>query len=289
MRFLIVDDSKAMRKIMQKTLRSAGYTDHEYRESADGREALAVVREWQPDLILSDWHMPEMTGLELVKALRAQGCKTKIGLVTTERSEERIGEAVGAGAAFVVTKPFTVESLQKEVMQALNGAAPLAPGSGTRWLPEVSLVQDTLAKLFSLEVAVKVEAPGPLAVMPFVVAMYSNGETARLDRLGVCDFNAGCYLGSALTQVHPSVSFQAFRSKEMPRELLDNMHEVMNVCTRFFYHEGVYAEAVLRAFHLITQPNAKLSRLMEDPGLPRLDLSIQVEGYGTGRTLWMVV
>ncbi len=289
MKFLIVDDSKAMRRIMQKTLRSAGYVDHEYRESADGREALDLVDAWQPDLVLTDWHMPEMDGLALLKAVRSRGGRTKIGLVTTERSEAKIKEAVGAGAAFVVTKPFTVASLQKEVMQVLDGDGVSPAERAMRLLPDLALVQDTFSKLFSLETEVTVEAPGPLQVMPFVVAMYSNGDTARLDRLAVCDLKAACYLGSALTQVHPSVSFQAFRSKTLPQALFDNMHEVMNVCAGLFYNAGAYPDARLRAVHLITQPNARLSRLMADPTLLRLDLTVQVEGYGSGRTLWVVL
>lgn len=66
-RFLIVDDSKAMQTIVRRTLVAAGYTDHEFQYAYNGQEALEIITEWKPDIVLSDWHMPEMTGIELLK------------------------------------------------------------------------------------------------------------------------------------------------------------------------------------------------------------------------------
>ena len=82
MKILIVDDSKAMRMIVKRTLRQAGLGGHEVEEAGNGVEALPLVASWQPDLVLSDWNMPEMNGIDFLRALRAQGNEVRFGFVT---------------------------------------------------------------------------------------------------------------------------------------------------------------------------------------------------------------
>jgi two-component system chemotaxis response regulator CheY len=117
MRILIVDDSMAMRRILQRTLRQAGHGHHEVVEAENGKAALASVRSQAPDLILCDWNMPEMSGIELLQTLRAQGYAIPFGFVTSESTEEMRQLALGAGARFFLCKPFTPEDLA----QALCG------------------------------------------------------------------------------------------------------------------------------------------------------------------------
>ena len=69
MKILVVDDSRAMRRIVARTIKEAGYAEHEIVEAENGREGLEVAQSESPDLILSDWHMPVMTGLEFKQAL----------------------------------------------------------------------------------------------------------------------------------------------------------------------------------------------------------------------------
>lgn len=112
MRILIVDDSKAMRMIVGRELRSAGFTDLQIAEAANGADALATLKNFDPELILSDWNMPGMTGLDLLKALRAEGCAVPFGFITTEASAEMRSAAAEAGACSFVTKPFTANDLR---------------------------------------------------------------------------------------------------------------------------------------------------------------------------------
>ena len=113
MKFLIVDDSKAMRSIVIRTLRQAGYGEHTMEEAVNGLEALKAIEASPPDVVLCDWNMPEMSGIELLHALREKGSSVKCGLVTSEGSPEMKQQATDAGALFVVTKPFTVESFKE--------------------------------------------------------------------------------------------------------------------------------------------------------------------------------
>lgn len=112
MKILVVDDSKVMRSIVLRTLRQAGYGNHEIVEAGNGREALVAFRAGRPDLILSDWNMPEMNGLELLKAIRREAPKLSFGFVTSESTPDMRAAALEAGASFLITKPFTAETFQ---------------------------------------------------------------------------------------------------------------------------------------------------------------------------------
>ncbi len=114
LKVLIVDDSKAMRAVIKKTLKAAGFALEECFEAADGLEALKVLDQHQVDVVLSDLHMPNMSGLELLERLRQENRVPRCFiLVTTEGRKERLREALGLGARGYVSKPFQPEGLRK--------------------------------------------------------------------------------------------------------------------------------------------------------------------------------
>jgi two-component system chemotaxis response regulator CheY len=110
---MIVDDSAAMRMIVRKTLRLAGFDGHEFVDAEDGAKALAAITASPPDLVLSDWNMPNMTGIDLLDNLRAAGSTVKFGFVTTEATPDMRQRAMTSGAGFLISKPFTPESFQE--------------------------------------------------------------------------------------------------------------------------------------------------------------------------------
>jgi two-component system chemotaxis response regulator CheY len=116
---LVVDDSKAVRMLLGRTLRQLGY---EVQEAANGREALDVIEPGNSgvDLVLADWNMPEMSGLDLLKKLRQNPALTSlvIVMVTTETEIEQIAEAMQAGANEYVMKPFTQDILVEKLQLA---------------------------------------------------------------------------------------------------------------------------------------------------------------------------
>ena len=117
MKILVTDDSRVMRQIVIRTLRQAGYDDHDIIQAADGKEAFDMVASEKPDLVLSDWNMPEMTGIECLEALRASGSQVPFGFVTSEGSPEMRDKAANAGALFLIAKPFTEDTFR----DALDG------------------------------------------------------------------------------------------------------------------------------------------------------------------------
>ena len=120
MNILVVDDSKAMRRIVIRTVKKAGFDSHEYFEAENGRDALERIPECSPDLILCDWNMPEMNGIEFLRELRGSGNDVAFGFITTEGTPEMRQQANDAGANFLLQKPFT----ELQVEQTLTPFVP---------------------------------------------------------------------------------------------------------------------------------------------------------------------
>ena len=111
MRALVVDDSRAMRLILSRVLRERGC---DVAEAADGREALDALGAGPlPDVLLVDWNMPVMNGLELVQAVRHEAAYAgvRIVMVTTESESTHVMQAIEAGADEYLFKPFTPEAV----------------------------------------------------------------------------------------------------------------------------------------------------------------------------------
>ena len=120
LKILTVDDFSTMRRIIRNILRQLGYSN--ITEADDGTAALAVLQQQDIDFVISDWNMPNMTGLELLRAIRADEKlhKVPVLLVTAEALKENVVEAVKAGVNGYIVKPFTAETL-KEKIDAIFG------------------------------------------------------------------------------------------------------------------------------------------------------------------------
>ena len=111
MKILVVDDGSAMRMIIKRSLRRAGFGHHAVEEAGDGAEALARIRAARPDLVLCDWNMPVMNGLELLDTLKREENHVPFGFVTSESTPDMRRRASDAGASFLIAKPFTVDAI----------------------------------------------------------------------------------------------------------------------------------------------------------------------------------
>ncbi|HOZ46093.1 MAG TPA: response regulator [Candidatus Hydrogenedentes bacterium] len=118
MKALVVDDSVVMRKVLIGALSRAGISDAD--QAADGKEAVAAVEGTQYDVILMDWNMPNMLGIDAVKAIRANGKTVPIIMCTTEAEKSRVIEALKAGANNYIIKPFEPSVIIAKIEQVLN-------------------------------------------------------------------------------------------------------------------------------------------------------------------------
>jgi two-component system chemotaxis response regulator CheY len=120
MRFLIVDDSSTMRRIIINTLNKLGHK--ECLEAANGREAVDRLAAKPVDMIITDWNMPEMSGVEFIRAVRSNEATRTVPvlMVTTNAAEEDIVEALRAGANSYVVKPFTPDTIREKIEAAIK-------------------------------------------------------------------------------------------------------------------------------------------------------------------------
>ena len=123
MRFLVVDDSSTMRRIIINMLQKLGHKD--VVEAGNGREGLERLAESQIDLVITDWNMPEMSGIDFIRTLRgdAKHAGTPVLMVTTNAAKDDIVEALRAGVTSYVVKPFTPDTMKEKLESVLGGAA----------------------------------------------------------------------------------------------------------------------------------------------------------------------
>jgi two-component system, chemotaxis family, chemotaxis protein CheY len=121
MRFLVVDDSTTMRRIIINTLNKVGYQD--CAEASNGREGVERLATTPIDVVITDWNMPEMSGIDFIRAVRANPATKAIPviMVTTNAAKDDIVEALRAGVNNYVVKPFTPETI-KEKIEAMFAA-----------------------------------------------------------------------------------------------------------------------------------------------------------------------
>ena len=119
LKFLVVDDFSTMRRIIKNLLHDLGYPN--VTEADDGKTALPMLQAGGFDFLISDWNMPGMSGLELVKAVRqdAKLAKMPVLMLTAEAKREQIIEAAQAGVNGYVIKPFTAETLKEKLDKIL--------------------------------------------------------------------------------------------------------------------------------------------------------------------------
>ena len=115
LRFLVVDDFSTMRRIVRNLLKELGYTNAD--EAEDGAVALAKLKSEKFDFVVSDWNMPNMTGIELLKCIRAEPALKSLPvlMITAEARKENIIEAAQAGANGYIVKPFTAATLDEKL------------------------------------------------------------------------------------------------------------------------------------------------------------------------------
>jgi len=190
--FLVVEDFEPMRKVTANQLRSLGANT--IVTANNGAEALRMLQKQPVDIVLSDWNMPVMTGLELLKAVRADGKLSRLPfiMITAEAGRQHIEEAIASGVSDLLVKPYTAERLARRVEKALTSrprsrspvlgipvlrreaqaaaADPVVPGAREPVRPAILIVDDMpdnlelLAQLFKDEYSVLVARSGESAL-----------------------------------------------------------------------------------------------------------------------------
>ena len=124
---LIVDDSSVTRKVIKRHLSQGPFADAKILEAGDGEEALSLIKEKKVDLVLSDWNMPKLSGIDFVAKVRESEMKLSqytgkipVIMITTEGTMEKIDKAFAVGVSEYITKPFNSETLIKTIKKVFS-------------------------------------------------------------------------------------------------------------------------------------------------------------------------
>jgi two-component system chemotaxis response regulator CheY len=279
MRVLVVDDSRAMRMIIRRELRSGADID-DVVEAESGAAALEAIRAGGVDLVLSDWNMPEMTGIELLESLRSEGWAGPFGFITSESGQSTRTRAFDAGASFLVTKPFTGDSLTKQVTHALGWA--VAPSGGDPSAPSDEggpTVASVLEGLLRRGVSVA-PSDAPRREVARTVARYVDAQGADVAAC-VSEIAFAAATGAALSMAPASAAKEWADAGVLTEAVAQNFYEVANVLATVANPGGArckLAELMLLA-DFEQPPNHE--QLVAAP--TQVNLEVTVEGYGAGR------
>lgn len=298
LRVLVVDDSRAIQAIIARVLQNAGLGPMVVETASDGEQALRMVTAQPPDLVISDWHMPVVSGIEMLQTLRQLGGGTvKVGFVTTETADRHLDQARSNGAVFVINKPFKDDDLLREVQKALavrveelRAPPPPPPPPPPPAAPPALESEGALNALVKLQLGQipfrLVPSPGQLLddlKLPHNLAMYALDGQKTPFALGILDVNACCILGGGGARLQPPPVRLAMQAgKPTPEMMQFADHFLRSAAGILSRGEGGGGAPALRIVNLVPKPFDKLQGLLvRNRG--RSDYRISVPGYGEGR------
>lgn len=191
-KFLIVDDSRAIQSIIKRVIESCNYPKLEIQSASNAESAMDILEKFKPDLIITDWHMHKISGLEFCQHVsQTYGNKIPIGFVTTESSLEKIELAYQSGAKFVINKPFQDMDLRAQLIRFV----PLTESGAENTVPDE--LRNTMSRLSALLKGqpFTFEPCPPLALTDysennFIGLFGENGKTPPVNALAIMDMGA---------------------------------------------------------------------------------------------------
>jgi len=274
-KILVVDDSQLMRAMIRKTIRKAGYSTEEYpvREADGVEEAMRQVREFRPRVVLTDWHMEDGSGLELIQKIRGEGFNCRFGVITSERTDKARLMALKEGARVLVAKPFTTDTIRTALGSLI---------ASSDVLPTPDAVADMLGML--LGVNGKAVRTSPLLTeSPECVALASYvTEESRYTTHAIADVQFVCIAQSVLSGQNVADLYGSLVLGKFPRDLQENLHEVFNVMTSLFNIAGRSAH-VLDSVHWHESAFPEKEEAAARRATNRLHLQLDLGSMGSGR------
>nr|WP_315463202.1 response regulator [uncultured Rhodoferax sp.] len=316
LRFLVVDDSRAIQAIIRRAVQNCGYTPIEIETAMDGEQALDLIETFKPDLVITDWHMPKVSGLEMVQALRQLGHQdVRVGFVTTERTPALLEEAVSNGALFILHKPFNDAELVAVVANAVKDlvgaahpqagagmgepgeAAALDPASGVRPRAGEPINHTAMQKLLlnhlgSIPFRLIPHEPMTVAALTpnNLLGLYAAPERKGVYAIGIMDANAVCMVGGGASRMSPQEVRAAIASGQPGTAMMERAHAFMKELAQSLNETAaapVTAVSLAKA-SVVKNTFAKLTEVLAQPG-QRSDFRLAIPGYGEGRMAFFVM
>jgi two-component system chemotaxis response regulator CheY len=284
-RVLVVDDSRAMRMLIRRELREIeGIED--VLEADSGQAAIAVLEAEPIDLVLSDWNMPEMSGIELLTTLRAWGWPGRFAFLTSESGTATATQAAEAGASFLLTKPFQAEDLARHIARVFQDDQETAPnreqadhGTGHSPGSQGPSVEEVLQGLLRRPVTARPAGP-PRLELARAMARYQDHQ-GRVVALCTAEIGFAASAGAALSMLPPSSVAEWARAGVLTEAVAQNYHEVANVLSRVVHQGGAKCSLKEVVFLAPFEKPEEFDQINQSRHQHSLDLTVQ--GYQSGR------
>jgi CheY-like chemotaxis protein len=301
MKILIVDDSRAMQTIVRRGIEQLGYQNLLLKQANNGLEALDVIRVWEPDFVISDWHMPEMNGIDLLHAINREMLGIHIGFVTTESSEERLEEARAAGAKFIVQKPFDTKTLHEALLPIIQGsidgeeALKRNQESEEKTSSEhiaLPTLQELSTRLNSLsDHSIQLQKTVPISLnklkFPYLLGLYGDKEKQSVHAIAIADNNATCILGALQNNISEEDVHMSLADKVLSKSIMDDSKLTFQNLETLLTNTLKKESLSLRSTNVMRKENPNISKLLVASD-HRLDVTISIKNYGVGHLTLIV-
>ncbi|MFC0117004.1 response regulator [Pseudoalteromonas xiamenensis] len=295
MKILIVDDSLATLEIVRRGLEKFGYRKLHIQKADRARKALQIIGQWKPDIVLTDWNMPDMSGIQLLNAIMQRRLDMKVAMITTVDDQDQIELALQAGAAFVLSKPFDDETLHNHILPLVQGVE-----SSELLLNNVEIAIDSdlaLPKLNQLEKLIHKHIDENLVIqtikpqlfdetkVPCVMAVYEDPENQKVRAVGVLDIYATCVMASSCRVIPVEEAQQAIHQYIVSPEILEAAKDALTHTAYAFLDKRTRKSLRVKTIKFVPATFSKLEQLFKTEVTRRLDFSCQREGMALGKIL----
>ena len=300
MKCLIVDDSRAIIAIIRRVIENSDVLNLKIETAADGDKALRLMDEFHADLVISDWHMPKMSGLEMIQAMQQKGhAKFKFGFITTEKNPVLLNEGVRNGALFILQKPFDDWELKRVVSEAVEeilasqrkAIEPPKTDEG-ELVPANELtnhIADSLGNIPFRLIAKQTMLYEHLTPLN-LLGLYSSKGQAGIYAIAVLDMKAVCMIGGGALRRSPVEVRAAMLSAEPDPAIVAKAGEFLLAISRTLSTTNPNASSPVSLFKesLVKNTFQKLTEVLSSP-CRRSDYRLSIPGYGEGHIAFFTV
>lgn len=267
-----------MRVIVRRGLDKFEKETFSIKQAASGKDALAIIGDWEPDIILSDWHMPNMTGLELISIIKARNLPIKVGIVTSEKKQARLQQALEQGAEFILPKPFNVEELHKAVLPLIKRKK-----QKVVFLPEISRLNQALN--LSLSTTINLTSVKKQKVhedrLPCLLALF-NDHKGKVRNIVMLDLQVACAFASIKNNIDKAEIDHMLNDREINKAIISACEKVLKDCQPAFIQKKGQADVTFAKILLCTDNLKQVTAVLGKSDEQRIDLSCKVDNFSLG-------
>ncbi|WP_404340453.1 response regulator [Pseudoalteromonas mariniglutinosa] len=293
MKILIVDDSQATLEIVRRGLEKFGYRKLLIQKANSAKSALTLIGSWHPDIVLTDWHMPDMSGLMLLQAIKQRQLNIIVAMVTTVDEQSQIEQALSIGASFVLSKPFTDEQLHSQLLPLVREVeeSEVIPDatiiSGELALPKLSQLERLVHKHISASLVIKAIQKQAFneSKVPCLMVVYEDPENQKVRAIGLLDIYATYVMASGYCAISATQAQAAIIQGTVPTDVLEACKKSLNATAFAFLDKRTKMSLKVKTVKLITGSFRKLELLFETAPDKRIDFSCQREGMAQGKVI----